>query len=215
MPQTQTRIVGQDRLTRAPHCWVSDVSHFNFERTVARSDIEGSVARAAPLDISLELLRGTVTSDGSRLPVSTGGVDRPRSCDGERDVYLRLSDEALYVAVATAWCRMFLRAERREHPLGPYVLGDSFIGSVVRAPIDALRVAAVCARVVCRHAYGDRESWPVELWSRGANGPVMGWWCAIEQPDGLGLHHVELDGGLLEFVSVAHFDDRPNLESFQ
>jgi hypothetical protein len=121
----------------------------------------------------------------------------------------------MYIAVTTAWCRMFLRTERRKHPLGPYVLGENFIRSVAGASLDARRVAAVCARVASLHTHGDRESWQVDLSPQEALDPAAAWWCAIEEPDGLGVHHVELGGGTLEFLSVAYFDDRPNLKGFQ
>ena len=121
----------------------------------------------------------------------------------------------MYLAVTAAWCRMFLRTERRKHPLGPYVLGEDFIRSVAKAPLDTRRVAAVCARVASLHTHGDRESWPVDLVPQEALDPAAAWWCAIEEPDGLGVHHVELGGGTLEFLSVARFDDRPNLKDFR
>lgn len=108
-----------------------------------------------------------------------------------------------------------MRAERRRHPLRPYVLGDGFTRSVSRASVDSLYVAGVCARVACRDAQGDRESWPVEFCSREALELASAWWCAIEEPDGLGVHHVELSDGILEFRSVAHFDDCPNPAGFQ
>jgi hypothetical protein len=35
------------------------------------------------------------------------------------------------------------------------------------------------------------------------------WWYALEEPNGLGVHHVELGGDALEFVSVSYRNDRP------
>lgn len=137
------------------------------------------------------------------------------STDGSHDVRWPRSDEDMYLAVTAAWCRMFLRTERRKHPLGPYVLGEDFTRSVAKAPLDTRRVVAVCARVASLHTHGDRESWPVDLVPQEALDPAAAWWCAIEEPDGLGVHHVELGGGTLEFLSVARFDDRPNLKDFR
>lgn len=139
-------------------------------------------------------------------------LDPPMSTDGSHDVRWPRSDEDMYLAVTAAWCRMFLRTERRKHPLGPYVLGEGFTRSVARAPLDARRAAGVCARVASLHTRGDRESWQVDLLPQEALDPAAAWWCAIEEPDGLGVHHVELGGGTLEFLSVAYFDDRPNLK---
>ncbi|MGA9315711.1 MAG: hypothetical protein WBV77_13920 [Solirubrobacteraceae bacterium] len=135
--------------------------------------------------------------------------------DGWHDAHWPRSDEDMYLAVTEAWCRMFLRAERRKHPLGPYVLGEDFIRSVASVPLDARRVAAVCARVASLHTHGDREFWPVDLSPQEAPDSAAAWWCAIEEPDGLGVHHVQLSSGTLEFLSVAYFGDRPNLKGFQ
>jgi hypothetical protein len=41
------------------------------------------------------------------------------------------------------------------------------------------------------------------------------WWRALEGLDGLGVHYVELGGGTLEFLSVAHRNDRPSAGSFE
>lgn len=144
-----------------------------------------------------------------RFPVTTATLDLPMSADDSHDASWPQSDEDMYLAVTAAWCHMFLRAERRKHPLGPYVFGEDFTRSVARTQIDARRVAGVCARVACFHTHGNRESWPVELLSRETLDPPAAWWCAIEEPDELGVHHVELDSGTLEFLSVAYFGDRP------
>jgi hypothetical protein len=156
-----------------------------------------------------------VAISGGWFPVTTGTLNPPMSTDGPYDGRWPHSDEDIYLAITTAWCRMFTRAERRKHPLGPYVLGESFTRSVARAPIDSLRVTAACARVACLHMHGERESWPADLSPQEALDPAAAWWCAIDEPDGLGVHHVELGGGTLEFLSVAYFDDRPKLESFE
>lgn len=137
------------------------------------------------------------------------------STDDSHDTYRPRSEEDMYVAITTAWCRMFLRPERRKHPLGPYVLGQDFVTSVAGAPVDAQRVAAVCAGVASLHTNADRVSWSVELSPREALDPAAAWWSAIEEPDWLGVHHVELGGGTLEFLSVARYGDRPNLKGLQ
>jgi hypothetical protein len=121
----------------------------------------------------------------------------------------------MYLAVTAAWCRMFLRQERRKHPLGPYVLGQDFVRSVAGASLDGRRVAAVCAGIASLHTHGAREPWQVDLLPQEVLDPAAAWWSAIEEPDGLGVHHVELGGGTLEFLSVAYCNDRPNLKGLQ
>jgi hypothetical protein len=122
-----------------------------------------------------------------------------------------LSDRYMYVAVTAAWCRLFSRDDRRKHPLGPYVLGRGFGRSVASAPIEGVLVAYVCARIAYRHTLQqDRgELLSIELSPREALDPAAAWWRELERSGGLGVHYVELGGGTLEFLSVAHRDDPP------
>jgi RHS repeat-associated protein len=66
------------------------------------------------------------------------------------------SEEAMYVAITRAWCRLGSREERRVHPLD-YVLGAGFVGSVARAPVDWRLVAVVCAKLASRYPW-ERDS---------------------------------------------------------
>ena len=155
---------------------------------------------------------------GGWFPVKTATLDPPVSAGTRyvsRGVRWSGSDEDMYVAVARAWCRMFSREERRKYPLRPYVLGRGFAKSAADAPIDGLRVASVCARLACRHMHqrGRGESSSLKRLPHHALDPAVAWWCALDEPDGLGLHYVELGGGTLEFLSVAHRHDRPDTES--
>ena len=144
--------------------------------------------------------------------MTTATLDPPMSADiayASHGSSWPQSDEDMYLAVTKAWCRMFSREERRKHPLGPYVLGRDFARSVANAPIDGRHVASVCSQLACRHMRGRGESWPLEYLPQGALDPAVAWWCVIEEPDGFGVHHVELGGGTLEFLSVAHRNDQP------
>ena len=116
----------------------------------------------------------------------------------------------MYLVIASVWCRALTRTERRKHPLGPYVLGSGFAGSVAGALIDGLQVASVCARLACRHVQDRGESLPLEHPPEDALDPATAWWCPVDEPDGLGVHYVELGGGTLEFLSVGYRADRPN-----
>jgi hypothetical protein len=183
------------------------VSHSSTGQTLAADRGRArSPGRVLP-GRSVAELAGVPTSGW--FSVTTATLDLPMSADGSHNARCPQSDEDMYLAVTLAWCRMFLRTERRKYPLGPYVLGEDFIRSVVMAPLDAHRVAAVCARIASLHTYGDRESWPVDTWPHEELDSTAAWWCAIEEPDGLGVHHVEICDGTLEFLSVAYYDDRP------
>lgn len=128
-----------------------------------------------------------------------------------QDSHWPQSDEDMYLAVTRAWCRIFSRDERCKHGFGPYVFGRGFARSVADAPIDGLRVAFVCARLACQHMRQRcrGESLPLECLPHEALDPVAAWWFALDGPDSYGLHYVELGGGTLEFLSVAHRNDRP------
>ena|SRR6202035_5543668 len=134
------------------------------------------------------------------------------STDAPLDPDWPRSDEDMYLAVTTAWCRMFSRTERRKHPLRPYVLGRDFARSVAGVPVDGLYVATVCARLACRRMQGRGVSWPLEHSPQEALDPAAAWWYGMEEPEGFGVHHAELGGGTLEFLLVAHRNERPNLE---
>jgi hypothetical protein len=121
----------------------------------------------------------------------------------------------MYLEIIKVWYQMFTRLERRRHPLGPYVIGEGFIESVANASVDSIHVAAACARVVYLPTTGDRDSWPVEFQPQEAHDPTTAWWCAIHEPDRLGVHHFELGGGTLEFLSVGFIDEPPNLKGFR
>jgi hypothetical protein len=121
----------------------------------------------------------------------------------------------MYLAITTAWCQMFSREDRRKHPLGRYVLGRCFAKSVADAAIDGLRVASVCALLASRRMreLGRRESSPLRCLPHEALDPAVAWWCAFDEPNGLGVHYVELGGGTLEFLVVARQHDRPEAGS--
>jgi hypothetical protein len=127
---------------------------------------------------------------------------------------LQLSDRDMYVAVTVAWYRFFSRAQRRQHPLRPYVFGNEFTRSVAAAEIDAVLVAHACAQIACRHGsqWGRGERLQPELEPREALDPAAAWWRGLDGADGMGVHYVELGGGTLEFLTVARKHNRPNIE---
>jgi hypothetical protein len=124
------------------------------------------------------------------------------------------SDEDLYVAVTKAWCRTLTGGERRKWPLSPYVFGRGFVRSVAESRANGLQVALACARLARRHT-GQRErgqSVTLEPAPRDALDWAAAWWYALDVPDGLGVHYVELGGGTIEFISVSYRNDRPDAE---
>lgn len=124
------------------------------------------------------------------------------------------SDEELYVAVTKAWCRTLTREERRKWPLSPYVFGRGFARSVAESQVDSLQVASACARLARKHTGQQErgESLALEPTPQEALDWAAAWWYALDAPDGLGVHYVELGGGTLEFVSISYRNDRPDAE---
>lgn len=116
----------------------------------------------------------------------------------------------MYLAVTSAWCRMFSQVERRKHPLAAYVFGHMFVRSVAAAHLDALLVASVCARLACRYAWqrDGGEPLPLEQPPQGALDPTAAWWLQLEDRSRLGLHYVELGGGTLEFAAISRMSRR-------
>jgi hypothetical protein len=136
------------------------------------------------------------------------GVDREQPSLVSRQ---QGSDEDMYVAVTRAWYRMLTREERRRHPLRPYLFGSQFMRSILGTRVDHSLTATVCARLACSHRLDELggEMLPLECSAREALDPLVAWWRAFEGSNGLGLHYIELGNGILEFLVVAHLDNRP------
>jgi hypothetical protein len=119
----------------------------------------------------------------------------------------------MYVAVGLAWCRLLTREQRRKRPLGPFVLGRDFARSVADSRLDGLAVASVCARLACRHTWqrDAGEALPISAPPRDALDPAAAWWRPLGSLDGPGVHYVELGTGTVEFLTIAHRNDRPDL----
>lgn len=146
--------------------------------------------------------------------MTSATLDLPMSADFTQSSHNDrfASEEDLYVAITRAWFGMFSRGERRKRPLCPYVFSRGFVRSVADAPVDGLLVALVCAHLACCHIWrrDGGESLPLKRPPLKALDQAAAWWRAFEDPGGLGVHYVELGCGILEFLSVAHRDDRPS-----
>lgn len=120
----------------------------------------------------------------------------------------------MYVAITRAWYRMHGNDQRRQYPLRPYVLGPLFARTVTAAFVDPPLVARVCAQLASLHRWqvNAGESLPLRHEPREVLDPARAWWLELEGRAGLGLHYVELGGGLLEFLSIAPQRDRPPIE---
>jgi hypothetical protein len=104
------------------------------------------------------------------------------------------------------------REERRKHPLEPYVFGQRFVWSVVGGPVEASVVALTCAKLACRYPWERSEAEPMPLPGPPAaeGDPLSTWWRAFGESDDLGVHYDELAGGVLEFLSVGTWKQRPS-----
>ncbi len=56
----------------------------------------------------------------------------------------------------------------------------------------------------------DAVTLPLPGEQRGPLNVVGAWWRPIDEPDGLGIHFVELRDGPLVFLTVASRDDQPD-----
>ena len=117
----------------------------------------------------------------------------------------------MYVAITRVWCRLGSPAERRVHPLGPYVLGGGFVRSFADCSVDGLVVAMVCAKLASGYPWRRNRDEPMPLPGRplAAFDALSAWWRALEGNGGLGVHYDELTGGTLEFLFVAGREERP------
>jgi hypothetical protein len=170
-------------------------------KALAQTGFQAPIAWPAPGRPTLTMADCTTLTLGSMAATQTraGGRGWPSS------------DEAMYAAVARAWCRLADPRERLESPLGQYVLSPGFVHSVAGAPVDGWLVAELCARLVrqdpLKRCY--RNSSPLTQASLAEDDPFATWWCALQGPGGLGVHYDERAYGSLVFLSVAARDDVP------
>lgn len=125
----------------------------------------------------------------------------------------------LHIRITEAWCDALPPADRRRHPLGPYLLGRDFLRTAREAPnVEMKRLAWVCAMVACGRA-PELDGLDLHRLRSSAGGGVAhrvresdgaaAWRCAIKQntPAGPRLHFWRLEDGSVEFANVGHHDD--------
>jgi hypothetical protein len=130
------------------------------------------------------------------------------------------SEEGMHFAIFGEWLRALTAADRRSHPLGEYVFGPRFLGSVhdtrIVAPLD--RVAFACAMLACGRAerLASLEPHPLPGSPQAAGrrhknereDGAKGWICQLGAKAGAKrLIYWTHPGGRIEFDAIQRHDE--------
>jgi hypothetical protein len=124
-------------------------------------------------------------------------------------------EERLHMFIAREWVGALTVSDRREHPLGAYVLTGELVAMVERqADISHERVAWVCAMVACGYAPALAGLAVHPLLSGRAGGQLQradgakGWRCSLKRNASAGprLHYWIRPDGTIEFAEVGSHD---------
>ena len=144
-------------------------------------------------------------------------AERPAQTDEERGPHEKYqgpyTEEQLYVAVTRAWCKLPSRQLRRERPMRGYVCGWHFVSSVERSPVNLDAVIRAVFEIVSPTPSAindDSSSLTLRIEKDGPLDPVAAWWRPIDEPEGLGIHYVELSNGTIALLTLAPHDHQPD-----
>jgi|SRR5215831_3175580 len=144
-------------------------------------------------------------------------ADSPAQTDEKRDPYKKYqgpySEEQLYVVVTRTWCKLASRQSRRERPVRGYVFGWHFVTSIERSPVNVHDVLRTVFEIVSPTSAAVNDG-AIALTLRaekdGPLDPVAAWWRPIREPEGFGVHYVELSNGTVAVLTLAPRDHQPD-----
>lgn len=125
------------------------------------------------------------------------------------------TDADVYAGIARAWCSMHRPGEHYEHPMRPFLVDPGFTEEVWgRRDVDPHDVLAVCGKLVALADYQVREQATMTQKCDGLTeslDPVRGFWLALPNTPGLGLHFWQLVVVPVELLCIGPVDDPPAL----
>lgn len=192
------------------------------ERDEARTEIERLRRENAELEQRVSHERSLRRAAQRREREARRHSDEPvRVTEAEDELEPEL---AFHQDVLEAWYEHLTPSDRREHPLGPYLLGGRFLDSADQLQtVPRHRLAWVCAMVAAGRApeVSSLELHPLRT-GRGGNDPqrvrardgATAWRCALKtsSPSAPRLHYWSLPSGAIEFAKVGPHDDMESSE---
>jgi hypothetical protein len=139
-------------------------------------------------------------------------AEKPQLSRAQPARTIRSLTEDVYVAVREIWFATRTSEERCREPLRSFVLGEGFVGSLARSPVEMRHVVYTILLITSGHPSGSVESVPSPLTRRARETlqPRAAWWRRLVGAGGPGIHYVELGNGTLEFLTVAPQHERPD-----
>lgn len=126
-------------------------------------------------------------------------------------------EETLHALIFREWMRL-TDGDRREHPLGPYILMPEIVeqAAVLRPDVTPQRLAWVCAMIACRHVPSLSGIAPQPLAASPGGAQVArssdgakGWRCGIKANarGGPRMHYWERPDRTIEFTAIGGHED--------
>jgi hypothetical protein len=192
---------------------------FDLSRPRVREEIKNLDGVRGLLELELERTQDALATSNERLrdeQIARHSAERHAAALERKQTTGRV-EELLHALIFREWIARLTEADRREHPLGAYILMPELLEQLTtRTDIPRERVAWVCATVAARRA-PDQAAIALHPLVASPGGPQLerasdgakGWRCSLKANvrGGPRLHYWERPDGTIEFTAVGGHDD--------
>lgn len=192
---------------------------FDLSRPRVREEIKNLDGVRGLLELELERTQDALATSDERLrdeQIARHSAER-RAAALERKETTGRVEELLHALIFREWIARLTEADRREHPLGAYILMPELLEQLTtRTDIPRERVAWVCAMIAsgCAPDPAAITRYPLVASPGGpqlerASDGAKGWRCSLRANarGGPRIHYWERPDGILEFTAVGGHDD--------
>jgi hypothetical protein len=191
---------------------------FDLSRPLVREEIKRLDGMRGLLELELERNQGALATSDERLrdeQIARHSAER-RVATLERKETMGRVEELLHALIFREWLARLTEADRREHPLGAYILMPEMLEQLAtRTDIPRERVAWACAMIASGYV-PDLAAIALHPLVASPDGPQLeradgakGWRCSLRANarGGPRMHYWERPDGTLEFTAVGGHDD--------
>ncbi len=192
---------------------------FDLSRPRVREEIKSLDGVRGLVELELERTQDALATSDERLrdeQIARHSAERHAAALERKETTGRV-EELLHALIFSEWLARLTEADRREHPLGAYILMPEMVQQLAtRTDVPRERVAWVCAMIASRCA-SDLAAIALSPLVASPSGPQLerasdgakGWRCSLRANarGGPRLHYWERPDGIIEFTAVGGHDD--------
>jgi len=192
---------------------------FDLSRPRVREEIKNLDGVRGLLEFELERTQDALATSDERLrdeQIARHSAERHAAALERKETTGRV-EELLHALILREWLARLTEADRREHPLGAYILMPEMLEQLAtRTDIQLERVAWVCATIASGRA-PELAAIALHPLVASPGGPQLeracdgakGWRCSLRANarGGPRVHYWERPDGTLEFTAVGGHDD--------